>query len=90
VAYHQEYDDTLHKSHPQSEAAIKAVRNHVDSFVKIANQCQLSWKKYNRLVMFAPDHGAHIDPDTGKGTHGKDIPEDMNINHFCGLYKGIV
>ncbi|MBW8036027.1 MAG: hypothetical protein FVQ79_10455 [Planctomycetes bacterium] len=88
VAYHQEYDDTLHKSTPESEAAIKAVKNHVDSFVKIAKHYEIAWEKYNRLIMFTPDHGAHIDPDTGKGTHGKDIPEDMEIYHYYNVANG--
>ena len=86
VAYHQEYDDALHKSTPESEVAIEAVKNHVASFVKIAKHCELAWGKYDRLIMFAPDHGAHIDPDTGRGAHGKDIPEDMEITHFYGIY----
>ena len=88
VAYHQEYDDTLHKSTPESEEAIEAVKNHVDSFVKIAKYCELAWRKYDRLIMFTPDHGAHVDPDTGRGTHGKDIPEDMEICHFCNIASG--
>lgn len=88
VAYHQEYDDALHKSTPESEIAIEAVKNHVDSFVKIAKHCKLAWGKYHRLIMFTPDHGAHIDPDTGRGTHGKDISEDMEIYHFYNIAPG--
>lgn len=85
LAYHQEYDDALHRSTPESEETIKAFRNHVNSFVKIANHCESTWGKYDRMIMFTPDHGAHTDPDTGRGTHGKDIPEDMEISHFCNI-----
>jgi predicted AlkP superfamily pyrophosphatase or phosphodiesterase len=88
VAYHQEYDDMLHKSTPESEGAIEAVKNHLDSFAKFAKHCESAWEKYNRLIMFAPDHGAHIDPDTGKGIHCKDIPEDMEIYHFYNVASG--
>lgn len=88
VAYHQEYDDTLHKSTPESKEAIQAVKNHVDSFVRIAKHYESAWGKYDRMIMFTPDHGAHIDSDTGTGTHGKDIPEDMEIYHFCNIASG--
>ncbi|MDI6739578.1 MAG: hypothetical protein QME74_04355 [Candidatus Edwardsbacteria bacterium] len=40
------------------------------------------------MLIFAPDHGAHLDPATGKGVHGDDIPEDMLVTRFfcagCG------
>lgn len=88
VAYHQEYDDALHKFTPESEKAIEAVKNHVNSFVEIAKHCKSAWRKYNHMIMFAPDHGAHIDPDTGRGAHGKDISEDMEIYHFYKIVSG--
>jgi hypothetical protein len=51
------------------------------------------WCKTSRClvgtpVAFAPDHGAHINPSTGKGDHGLDIPEDMDIFHCYGIYPG--
>ena len=88
LAYQQEYDDTLHQTNPRSAEAIRAVENHIKSFDQIASAFEYHNKKYNRLIIFAPDHGAHIDPVTGKGTHGEDIPEDMNIMHFFGISKG--
>ena len=33
-------------------------------------------------MILAPDHGAHVDADTGKGDHGLDIPEDMQVSHW--------
>ncbi len=88
VAYHQQYDDVLHETTPQSEQAIEAVKNHVSSFAEISSVCEQRWAKYNRLIAFTPDHGAHIDPETGNGTHGKDIPEDMEIYHFYNIASG--
>jgi hypothetical protein len=87
LAYHQEYDDTLHRTTPQSPEAIQAMNNHIQSFDIIARAFHDSWKSYNRVILFASDHGAHIDKDTGKGTHGDDIPEDMHIQHFFGVTK---
>jgi predicted AlkP superfamily pyrophosphatase or phosphodiesterase len=87
LAYHQEYDDTLHKTTPRSPEALQAMKNHIQSFDRIARAFNDSWKSYNRVILFASDHGAHIDRDTGKGTHGEDIPEDMHIQHFLGIRK---
>ena len=85
IAYHQEYDDALHESDPRSPEALAAVGNHIRSFVSFADVCDAAWGGHTRLVTFAPDHGAHLDPSTGKGTHGDDIPEDMQLTHFFGL-----
>jgi len=38
------------------------------------------------VLVFAPDHGAHIDPSSGKGDHGLDIPEDMELFHCYGIH----
>ena len=88
LAYHQEYDDILHRTTPRSEAAIEAMRRHVASFVRLAQAVAQSWGAQHRVLGFAPDHGGHIDPDTGKGTHGLDMPEDMDVQHYYGVFRG--
>jgi len=85
VVYHQEYDDAMHANGPFAPEAVQAARNHVAAFVEIARAFDASWRPYNRVIAFVPDHGAHLDPATGKGTHGDDIPEDMELTHFFGL-----
>lgn len=85
VAYQQEYDDTLHKTIPLSDACIRAAKNHLDAFARLAHAASESWSSYRRVLVFAPDHGAHIDPSTGHGDHGEDIPEDMHVFHCYGL-----
>jgi hypothetical protein len=85
VAYHQGYDDALHETEPESGKAIEAMANHIASFVEIAGVIERNWDRHTSLIAFAPDHGAHTDSSTGKGTHGEDIPEDMNIMHFFGV-----
>ncbi len=82
LAYHQEYDDLLHADGPWKEAAVAAVRRHVEAFLKLAEAFDKKWAGVPRAVAFAPDHGAHTDPATGKGAHGDDIPADMDIAHF--------
>jgi hypothetical protein len=85
VAYQQEYDDTLHKTTPFSDACVRAAKNHLDAFAALAGAVRESWGQYRRALVFAPDHGAHIDPNSGHGDHGEDIPEDMHIFHCYGL-----
>jgi hypothetical protein len=88
LVYHQEYDDILHRTTPRAEEAIGAMQRHVASFVRLAQAAERSWGSRHRMLGFVPDHGGHIDPDTGKGTHGIDTPEDMDVQHFYGLFRG--
>ncbi len=82
VAYHQGYDDRLHAADPWDESARAEIEKHVRSFRELADAFDKKWGGLPRAALFAPDHGGHIDPATGKGTHGADIPEDMEIAHF--------
>jgi hypothetical protein len=70
------------------EKALQAARNHVASFARMAEAFDKHWEHCSRMILFAPDHGAHIDPVTGHGTHDEDIPEDMELVHFHGLRRG--
>jgi hypothetical protein len=88
VVYHQEYDDLLHKTHPHSDVCMQAVAHHVQSFEILARAAQRGWSAHNRAIIFAPDHGAHTDPATGKGDHGLDVPEDMSLRHWYGIWRG--
>jgi hypothetical protein len=88
VAYHQEYDDTLHRLSSRCPEALAAANRHVDSFAELAAAARSSWGRRPGLIWFAPDHGAHeVD---GKGTHGDDIPEDMEVTHFVALGRAEV
>jgi hypothetical protein len=86
VAYHQEYDDCLHRSTCRSPQALEAVKHHIAGFALLAGAANRSWAGHDRAVMFCPDHGGH-DSD-GRGTHGDDVPEDMEVTHFFGLARG--
>jgi len=89
VAYHQEYDDVLHRTAPDSPEAEVAALRHVETFVLLCQATEEHWARYSRAVLFAPDHGAHFDPARGKGDHGEDIPEDMDVLH-CWRVRGAV
>ena len=82
LAYHQEYDDLLHSDGPWKDGSIAAVKRHTEAFLELAEAFNRKWAGVPRAVLFAPDHGGHTDPATGKGTHGAAIPADMDLTHF--------
>ena len=81
LVYQQEYDDLLHALGPRAPDALAAARRHVKTFEALAEAFDRRWAGRPRAVLFAPDHGAHDDP-AGGGTHGEDIPEDMDVFHL--------
>ena len=87
LAYHQEYDDALHATSPESGQALEALDRHISSFVEIAEKAGDAWNRYNRAFLFAPDHGAHFDRKKNCGDHSLDIDGDMNVEHFIGFAK---
>ena len=44
-----------------------------------------AWAGRRYGIAFLPDHGCH-EIDGGCGSHGLDMPEDMNIIHFYGFH----
>ena len=82
--YNQEYDDKMHLTHPESKLALKALKNYNNSFNALCQGVKKYWASYDTFIAFAPDHGVHKSP-VGLGTHGKNIPKDMNIRHFYGV-----
>lgn len=89
LAYCQEYDDALHRTDPFSPEALEAAEHHISDFVILSEAVDRYWGSFNRTLLFAPDHGAHIDSENGNGTHGEDIPEDMEISHYWGFRKSM-
>lgn len=85
VAYHQEYDDVMHQTTPESPEALRSVEHHVEAFRVVADALSTRWRTYDRAVMWLTDHGTHVDASSGKGTHGDDIPADMSVEHFFGF-----
>ncbi|MBN2460147.1 MAG: hypothetical protein JXB60_00960, partial [Candidatus Cloacimonetes bacterium] len=88
VVYNQEYDDAIHRTTPYSRLALRAAGRHYRTFRmldRIVNRC---WKDHDRLLLFAPDHGVHLNTETGRGDHGLDIPADMELIHFWKFGKG--
>ena len=86
IAYQADYDDNLHQTEPFSPICIQAFKQHVQDFTEMAKTANHHWKEENHVVAFTPDHGAHVNASTGKGDHGLDIPEDMDIYHCYGIH----
>jgi hypothetical protein len=82
VVYHQEYDDVMHRTEPEAPEAVAALQRHVASFERLVAAVDAAWSSFDRAVIFAPDHGVHLDSATGHGTHGSDLPEDLEVVHF--------
>ena len=84
VSYTWQFDHNGHHHGPDSPESLASLEFIVDTFESFVGLTEKHWNKYNRAVIFAPDHGNHrVDELTG--SHGKDIPEDMLVNHFYRL-----
>jgi hypothetical protein len=86
LVYNQDYDDAMHASKPRTPEALTAMRNHLRDFERLSKKFISRNKGRHRLVVFSPDHGVHVDEDTGRGSHGLDTPEDVEVRSFWGIY----
>lgn len=84
--YNQEFDDVMHRSHPDSKRSQKAIDHYSQSMDLLGKAVEENWKNHNTLIGYAPDHGTHREWYL-LGQHGKNIPKDMNITHFYGVIK---
>lgn len=82
--YHGNYDATMHKNGPESELSLEALKQNVRAFDMFARAIKEKWVGHDTLLGFAMDHGCHA-IDGGCGSHGLDMPEDLNIMHFYGV-----
>ncbi len=87
LAYNQEYDDYVHRTEPFSSECIQAMYKHIKTFLDLTEAFHQAWGEYNRAIAFTPDHGAHYDHERKKGMHGTDLPADLNVRHYWGLYQ---
>ena len=84
VIYNGNYDGTMHKHGTESPEALEALRQNVAFYTELVNKIQQCWKQHNVFYCFCPDHGCH-EIDAECGSHGLDMPEDMNVIHFYGI-----
>ncbi len=85
VAYNGNYDSTMHRCGPEGAESLEALASNAASWRRLCGAAEEAWRGKNWASAFATDHGCHRLPD-GRGSHGEDIPEDMNVVHMwrCG------
>lgn len=83
VVYNQAYDDMIHATTPEAPEAMAAARAHAEAFVRLAACAESGWAKHDALIVWAPDHGSHLDWN-GHGNHGEYRDEDINVVHLFG------
>ena len=84
VIYNGNYDSLMHKHGPEHVNALGELRINSNAFARFDELIREYWKDHRTLLGFAMDHGCH-EIDDG-GSHGLDMPEDLNI---CHLYQAI-
>lgn len=84
IIYNQEYDDMLHRTHSKSFFAKRALKHYNDSYRRIKIAVNESYVGRKTLVGALTDHGSHRSKYI-LGTHGANIPKDMNILHFYDI-----
>jgi len=83
--YHQDYDESIHATTPESPKSLAMLAQHNESFAALADAARNYWSMYDSMVVYAPDHGLH-ETIEGVGSHFADSPMDMNMIHFYGFY----
>lgn len=85
VIYNGNYDSMMHKVGTEHPRALAELRVNTHVFGMLANLIRTHWGHHNTLLGFAMDHGCH-DIDGGCGSHGLDMPEDIDIVHLYGAF----
>ncbi len=87
VSYIWGFDHFSHHNGPESSEALAALDYCVETYEAFVALTERCWNKYRRAVIWASDHGNHV-VDEKSGSHGKNISEDMLVNHFYRLSTG--
>ena len=85
LAYNGNYDSTMHKNGPEAAISLGELRANARTFGMIAELIKNHWQGHDTLLGFAMDHGCH-EIDGNCGSHGLDMPEDLNIKHFYKIF----
>ena len=85
AVYNGNYDARMHKFGPESVEALAELRTNCEQFAFYNQLVARHWGAHNTLVGFAMDHGCH-EIDGNCGSHGLDMPEDLNIVHLYRAY----
>lgn len=84
--YNGNYDSVMHKTGPESLEALSEARANAEAFGMFCEMIKSHWKQHRTFVAFAMDHGCH-EIDENCGSHGLDMPEDLNIRHSYRIFE---
>jgi len=84
--YNGNYDAVMHKTGPESVEALSEARANSEAFAMFHALIREHWQQHTTLMGFAMDHGCH-EIDDNCGSHGLDMPEDLNIVHSYVLLE---
>ena len=89
IVYNGNYDAKMHKFSPEGIEALAELRTNTHTFIMLHELVKKHWKHHNTFLGYAMDHGCH-EIDGGCGSHGLDMPEDLNICHrYVGIPKQV-
>lgn len=83
--YNGNYDSYMHKNGPEAPITLAQAEANSRTYGMLCELVKNHWGGHNTLVGFAMDHGCH-EIDEGSGSHGLDMPEDLNIVHRYMIY----
>lgn len=88
VVYNGNYDTVMHRHGPEGLEALCELKANAQAYATFDALIRTHWKAHNSLVGFAMDHGCHA-IDGGCGSHGLEMPEDLNVLHFYKAYPKV-
>ncbi len=86
VVYNANYDSQMHRSGPEAPETLAQLTHNANAFAELTEAAAKAWKGMAWCSAFLPDHGCH-EIDGNLGSHGLDMPEDMDIVHFYGFHQ---
>lgn len=84
IIYNGNYDTTMHKEGPEGRKSIKALKGNLATYCRFVSLIKKYHPDERVFYGFCPDHGCH-EIDGGRGSHGLDMEEDMNVVHIYGI-----
>ena len=85
VIYNGNYDARMHKVVTEDVHALGELRHNSRTFGMLWELVKAHWQNHTTVMGFAMDHGCH-EIDGGCGSHGLDMPEDLNIVHLYQIF----
>ncbi|MGI5887887.1 MAG: alkaline phosphatase family protein [Oscillospiraceae bacterium] len=81
VVYNGDYDHWMHRTSPEGKKAINALKENVETYIKLRDACRGIQGPRRTAIAFAPDHGCHRFLGFF-GLHGSKKACDMEICHI--------